>query len=797
MNQLILLLAAMTLACQVNGQISGDLRITWTTQNNKGRLEIYHEGEWGTVCDYHFDNVDAAVACRQLGYCSGIKIPPSHVHDGEGTIWLNQLACTGSESKLLNCTYNADTSGCRHNYDVGVHCFLSCQTEDEGDLRFNSSFAVNKGRLEINYAGEWGTVCDWNFDNVDAAVACRQMGYCSGIKIPSSHVQDGEGTIWLNRLACTGSESKLLNCTYNADTSGCRHNYDVGVHCFLSCQTEDEGDLRFNSSFAVNKGRLEINYAGEWGTVCDWNFDNVDAAVACRQMGYCSGIKIPSSHVQDGEGTIWLNRLACTGSESKLLNCTYNADTSGCRHNYDVGVHCFLSCQTEDEGDLRFNSSFAVNKGRLEINYAGEWGTVCDWNFDNVDAAVACRQMGYCSGIKIPSSHVQDGEGTIWLNRLACTGSESKLLNCTYNADTSGCRHNYDVGVHCFLSCQTEDEGDLRFNSSFAVNKGRLEINYAGEWGTVCDWNFDNVDAAVACRQMGYCSGIKIPSSHVQDGEGTIWLNQLACTGSESKLLNCTYNADTSGCRHNYDVGVHCFLSCQTEDEGDLRFNSSFAVNKGRLEINYAGEWGTVCDWNFDNVDAAVACRQMGYCSGIKIPSSHVQDGEGTIWLNRLACTGSESKLLNCTYNADTSGCRHNYDVGVHCFLSCQTEDEGDLRFNSSFAVNKGRLEINYAGEWGTVCDWNFDNVDAAVACRQMGYCSGIKIPSSHVQDGEGTIWLNRLACTGSESKLLNCTYNADTSGCRHNYDVGVHCFLSCQTEDEGGLRIASDIAAN
>ncbi|CAC5355692.1 unnamed protein product [Mytilus coruscus] len=621
MNKLIwtILLTAMTSACVVNCQLSGDLRIHSTSQTNKGRLEIYHEDEWGTVCDNQFENVDAEVACRQLGYCSGMMIPSNLVYDGQGAIWLNDVDCSGSETKLLNCSYSIETSQCHHYEDVGVHCFLSCPAEeDEGLLRLMTCSAGNKGRLEINYRGEWGTICHNYFDHVDAAVACRQLGYCSGHMIHSKYVEGGQGTIWLDYVHCSGSEKNLINCTYSIDTSHCSHLNDVGLHCYLSCPAEeDEGRLRLiSSSCAANKGRLEINHKGEWGTICSTRFDHVDAAVACRQLGYCSGQMINHQYVDDGQGTIWLDNVSCSGSENKLINCTHSIETSHCIHWYDVGVYCYLDCPSgEDEGHLRLISSSAANKGRLEINYKGEWGTICSTRFDHVDAAVACRQLGYCSGQMINIQYVDDGQGTIWLDNVDCSGSENKLINCTHSIDTPHCSHWYDVGVYCYLSCPSEeDEGRLRLISTSAVNKGRLEINYKGEWGTICHTHFDHVDAAVACRQLGYCSGQMIPYQHVDDGHGTIWLDDINCSGSENKLVNCTYTTDTSHCSHWFDVGVYCYLSCPSEEyEGRLRLISSFAANKGRLEVNYKGEWGTICHNHFENIDAAVACRQLGY----------------------------------------------------------------------------------------------------------------------------------------------------------------------------------------
>ena len=90
------------------------------------------------------------------------------------------------------------------------------------------------------------------------------------------------------------------------------------------------------------------------------------------------------------------------------------------------------------------------------------------------------------------------------------------------------------------------------------------------------------------------------------------------------------------------------------------------------MEVNYNGEWGTVCDDGWDNTDAGVVCRQLGFgSSGMAIRSGGFGQGSGSILLNNVACTGNESLLSRCGHlgiNVTNSiFCAHDKDAGVRC----------------------------------------------------------------------------------------------------------------------------------
>ena len=103
----------------------GDVRLVNGRDSSEGRLEIYHDEVWGTVCDDLFGDRDAIVVCRQLGYpTEGARAIGSSVWgQGTGPFWLSQVQCDSTEDSLFNCVYTENTDGCIHfNDDVSVVC---------------------------------------------------------------------------------------------------------------------------------------------------------------------------------------------------------------------------------------------------------------------------------------------------------------------------------------------------------------------------------------------------------------------------------------------------------------------------------------------------------------------------------------------------------------------------------------------------------------------------------------------------------------------------------------------------
>jgi len=90
----------------------------------EGRLEVYRNGTWGTVCDDGFTDAAARVVCCSLGLGStGQEVNINNYGIGDGKILLDDVHCDGTERHIGECSHRGwGVHNCVHKEDVAVSC---------------------------------------------------------------------------------------------------------------------------------------------------------------------------------------------------------------------------------------------------------------------------------------------------------------------------------------------------------------------------------------------------------------------------------------------------------------------------------------------------------------------------------------------------------------------------------------------------------------------------------------------------------------------------------------------------
>ncbi|KFV53424.1 Deleted in malignant brain tumors 1 protein, partial [Gavia stellata] len=203
-----------------------------------GRVELYHNGSWGTVCDDAWELADAEVVCRRLG-CGEALLAASEAQfgPGSGNILLDEVQCRGDEDNLWECSHRGiAVHDCRHKEDAGVICAVPMHFPlffQDMSLRLVNGGDVCSGRLEVFHNGSWATVCDDGWDMKDATVVCRQLGCGNAVSAKiDAFFGEGMGDILLDNVVCRGDESSLDQCSHRGlGTHDCYHKEDAGVIC--------------------------------------------------------------------------------------------------------------------------------------------------------------------------------------------------------------------------------------------------------------------------------------------------------------------------------------------------------------------------------------------------------------------------------------------------------------------------------------------------------------------------------------------------------------------------------------
>ena len=100
------------------------MRLIGGTTPNKGRVEVYHNGYWGSICSDGWDIPDASVVCRMLSFAGAWTAGCCTASRRRtGPVWLSELSCTGTEASLAECGHSGwGLSNCDHAKDAEVIC---------------------------------------------------------------------------------------------------------------------------------------------------------------------------------------------------------------------------------------------------------------------------------------------------------------------------------------------------------------------------------------------------------------------------------------------------------------------------------------------------------------------------------------------------------------------------------------------------------------------------------------------------------------------------------------------------
>ncbi|KAJ3602742.1 hypothetical protein NHX12_030490 [Muraenolepis orangiensis] len=493
----------------------------------EGRLEVHHNGEWGTVCDDDFTIYAARVACRELGYDDADAWTPSAKYgQGQGRIWLDNLNCQGSEKSLAHCGSNGfGVSDCKHSEDVGVVCSqkripgftfisnlgnnLESMTVQVEDVRIRATYSqrkrtpITEGFVEVKDGGKWRQICSQDWTAMNSRVVCGMYGFpgergynSRGYKLLAKRRKKN---YWGFGVNCTGTESTLSECKLGGQVelkgnSTCEQGMPVVVSCvpgrafaptvsagFRKAYRVEQPLVRLRGGAMIGEGRVEVLKSGVWGTVCDDHWNIRAATVVCRELGFGSATEaLTGGRLGQGMGPVHMNEVECSGFEKSLTECSFNREATGCSHEEDAAVKCNIPAMGFNSR-LRLGGGRNPYEGRVEVlterNGSLVWGLVCSDSWGTMEAMVVCRQLGlgFANNAFQETWYWQgdaSGEGVV-MSGVRCSGTELTLDQCLHHGKHLDCPKGggrFAAGVSC-----TQAAPDLVLNAQMVEQTTYLE----------------------------------------------------------------------------------------------------------------------------------------------------------------------------------------------------------------------------------------------------------------------------------------------------------------------------------
>ena len=306
--------------------MTADLQLVDGVTPNRGRLEIFLEGDWRRVCMAKSGvNVSetAVAVCRHFGY--------------PDVLFTRALNLSGGESKepisfSVDCMWNGNTISCSYervtcDWDLFIYCQSSRKYSVEARL-VNGS-VPGEGIMQIGIGGIWRTACFLYFK---ARLFCEYIGYDRGSQYEKIN---RPSTVASYVPRCHRFSKALDHCDFYSRY--CISEHTVSIKCF-----NEDWKVRLvitADSTKETEGNVEVFNNGTWTIICGnernkWEL--TEANVVCHQLGFTKATSAYSERLKLTSGSINQNQsvlaVSCNGRETSLRDCEHMS-----RQNYSCG----------------------------------------------------------------------------------------------------------------------------------------------------------------------------------------------------------------------------------------------------------------------------------------------------------------------------------------------------------------------------------------------------------------------------------------------------------------------------
>ncbi|KAF5895622.1 lysyl oxidase 4-like, partial [Clarias magur] len=525
------------------------VRLVGGSGAHEGRVEVFYNGAWGSVCDDEVDINLANVVCRELGYRQGLTWAHSaKFGQGQGPIWLDNVACKGTESSLADCRSNGwGVNDCSHAEDLGVVC--SQDGPRQGHVpRYSESTqpSVPEPRSPESTSSRRGHEIALNRNPARGSPASPQL---------------------------QGHQIQLRRNGYEQAASRRQENSVPQGH-------ELPNYLRSGASYRRNQDSQTRPAAQSSGA---GRAGNLQSGPLTR-----SEQSDPYAEYDNRMNTDFTNTVEQNVGRGSLEEVRLRPVLPGTR------------------------GAAMVTEGVLEVKHAGRWRHVCNLGWNLSSSRVVCGMLGYPkaeqhderlyrkqweSKIMDPATRSTVSKKGYWVEKVKCSGAENSLAQCQTQLSFARSEVPCNGGMHAVVRCvpgpqfsrlsssghpQAPHSSQFIFCEAFQtvphkaflwlfkqavrlkagprLGEGRVEVLKEGKWGTVCDHLWDLPAASVVCRELGFGTAKEaMRGAYLGQGTGPIHMNSVQCTGQESSIRQCKYReVPLYTCKHSQDVSVRC-----------------------------------------------------------------------------------------------------------------------------------------------------------------------------------------------------------------------------------------------